>query len=408
MDPRQAQQVFAERLGGAPQVVVRSPGRVNLIGEHTDYNQGRVLPMAIDRALWIAARRRNDRRVLLRSLDFENPAEFDLDPLATARGARPGGAHAGAPAPASADPIAAVRRGWPAYVAGVAWSLAAAGHELCGCEGVIASDVPFDAGLSSSAALELAVARVFAELSGLPWDTVAMAQVARRAENDWVGVDCGVMDQLAAGCGVAGHALLIDCRSLAIEPVPLPPGVAVVVLDTGVRRRLADTEYNLRRRECEAAARYLGVSSLRDLEPERLARMRGLLRERFYNRALHVLTENERALHVARALRAGEATVCGRFLLASHRSLAEDFAVSCPELDAMVRCATRQPGCYGARMTGAGFGGCVVALAESGAAERCRAEAMAAYTAETGRAARGWVCRADEGTSVAHGQPAGL
>jgi len=385
VDLRRLQQVFTERFGGRPDGVVCSPGRVNLIGEHTDYNQGFVLPMAIDRALWIAARPRNDRRVVLWSLDCEAPAELDLDLFTTAHPA----------------PSAAARQGWTAYVAGVAWSLTRAGHRLRGFEGVAGSDVPLDAGLSSSAALEMAVARIFAVLSHLPWDPIAMAQIARRAETEWVGVECGVMDQLTAGCGVQDHALLIDCRSLAIEPVPLPPDVAVIVLDTGVRRRLADSAYNLRRRECDGAARYLGVTTLRDLEPERLARMRGLLRERFYNRALHVLTENERALHVARALRAGEPAVCGRFMLASHRSLAEDFAVSCPELDVMVRCATRQPACYGARMTGAGFGGCVVALAEAAAVEHCLAGALATYQAETGRAARGWVCRAAPGTSVA-------
>jgi galactokinase len=392
VDPEKLQRACAERFGGCPAVVVRSPGRVNLIGEHTDYNQGLVLPMAIDRAIWIAARPRLDRRVVVWSLDFETPAEFDFDALESA--------HGGRSRTARRDPAQALRRGWTDYVAGVAWSLIGAGFELSGFEAVVGSEVPRDAGLSSSAALEMAIARVFAELSGWPWDPAVMAQIARRAENEWVGVECGVMDQLAVGCGVRDHALLIDCRSLIIEPVPLPPDVAVIVLDTGVRRRLADTEYNLRRRECDAAARCLGVDTLRDLDPARLARMQGRLPGCFYGRALHVLTENGRVLHAARALRAGDPSVCGRFMLASHRSLTVDFAVSCPELDAMVRCATRQPGCYGARMTGAGFGGCAVALAETGAAECCRAGAIAAYEAETGRAARGWICRAECGTSA--------
>ncbi len=376
MDASRASQIFRERLGGRPAVVVRSPGRVNLIGEHTDYNQGFVLPMAIDRAVWIAARPRRDRRVVARSLDSERPAEFDLDRPETARD------------------------GWAAYVAGIAWSLAQAGHPLSGWEGIVAADVPPDAGLSSSAALELAVARVFVALSGLAWDPLAMARMARRAENEWVGVACGVMDQLASACGLRDHALLIDCRSLAIEPVPLPAGAVVLVLDTRVSRRLADTPYNQRRQECAAAALRLGVDSLRDLDHGRLEIGRGSLGEVLYKRARHVFTEGERVLLAARALRAGEADAFGRLMLASHDSLAEDFEVSCPELDSMVHCALSQPGCHGARLTGAGFGGCAVALVEAGAAQQCLAGALAAYAGETGRPARGWACRADEGTAV--------
>ena len=376
MDASRASQLFGEHFGSRPAVVVRSPGRVNLIGEHTDYNHGFVLPLAIDRAVWIAARPRSDRRVLARSLDCEHPAEFDLDQVASARS------------------------GWAAYVSGVAWSLAQAGHRLSGWEGLVTSDLPPDAGLSSSAALELAVARVFAALSGLPWDPVALARTARRAENEWVGVACGVMDQLVSACGLRDHALLIDCRSLAMEPVPLPTGATVLVLDTRVSRRLADTAYNQRRQECAAAALRLGVDSLRDLDPVQLERSRGWLDANLYRRALHVITENARTLDGARALRAGEVEAFGRLMLASHRSLAEDFAVSCQELDAMVRCARSQPGCHGVRLTGAGFGGCAVALAEAGAAERCLAGALAAYAGETRRPGRGWVCRADGGTTV--------
>ncbi len=376
MDASRASLLFGEHLGGSPAIVVRSPGRVNLIGEHTDYTQGFVLPMAIDRAVWIAARPRGDRRVLVQSLDCGQRAEFDLDRLASARD------------------------GWVAYLSGIAWSLVEAGHQPSGWEGIIAGDLPLDAGLSSSAALELAAARVFASLSNLPWEPTAMARLARRAENAWVGVACGVMDQLASACGVRDHALLIDCRSLAIEPVPLPAGVAVLVLDTRVPRRLAETAYNERRHECAAAALRLGVDALRDLDRERLESLRGQLEDHLYRRARHVVSENDRTVRAARALQADDVGLAGRLMVASHRSLAEDFEVSCAELDGMVQCALAQPGCHGARLTGAGFGGCAVALVEVGAAERCLADTLAAYARRSGRPGRGWICRADEGTTV--------
>lgn len=376
MDASQVSRHFGDHFGGRPMAVVRSPGRVNLIGEHTDYNQGFVLPMAIDQAVWVAARPRSDRRLRVLSLDVEPPVEFALHRPEAARGT------------------------WAAYVAGVAWSLAQAGHRLTGWEGVVATDLPPDAGLSSSAALELAVARVFAALNDLPWDPIAMAHVARRAENAWVGVACGVMDQLACACGLSDHALLIDCRSLAIEPVPLPAGVVVLVLDTRVPRRLADTPYHRRQQECAAAARHLGGATLRDLDPGCLEARRDVLEENLYKRARHIITENERAIRAAHALRAGEVDAFGRLMLASQRSLVEDFEVSCPALDTMVQCALSQPGCHGARLTGAGFGGCAVALVETGSAQRSLTGALTAYANETGRSGRGWICRADDGTRV--------
>ncbi|MEA3310451.1 MAG: galactokinase family protein, partial [Chloroflexota bacterium] len=206
--------IFAERFDEPPAFLVRAPGRVNLIGEHTDYNAGFVLPMAIDRALWIALRPRSDRRVSVHSLDFDETAEFELDALEQQDA------------------------GWVEYLKGVAWALQEAGYALRGWEGMLSGDVPSGAGLSSSAALELATARAFASVSAFPWDPVEMALLAQRAENEWVGVNCGIMDQLISAAGQAGHALLIDCRSLALTPVPLPPETVVVVLDTNTRRGL--------------------------------------------------------------------------------------------------------------------------------------------------------------------------
>src|ERR671932_1303674 len=249
-DPRDAVlAAFQQRFGHPPTWLARAPGRVNLIGEHTDYNDGFVLPMAIDRAVWIAVRPRDDRRVVVYSLDFGERAGFDL---------------AAEMSSALAD---GTRKGWIEYVHGVAWSLRDAGYPLGrGWDGVATGDVPIGAGLSSSAAMELATARAFAGLGGLAWEPIAMARLAQRAGNEWVGVNSGIMDQLISAAGVAGHALLIDCRSLATRAVPLPTGVAVAVFATATRRGLVDSAYNERRAQCEAAAAFFGVPALRDVD----------------------------------------------------------------------------------------------------------------------------------------------
>jgi galactokinase len=299
---------FEQRFQTPPAFVVRAPGRVNLIGEHTDYNDGFVLPLAIDRAVWIALRPRADRQVLAHSLDFAGSTTFALDDLTRGNG------------------------GWAEYVKGVAWVLHEAGHKLHGWEGVIAGDVPVGAGLSSSAALELAVARAFAAVSDLPWDAAIMARLGQRAENEWVGVRCGIMDQMISAAGRAGHALLIDCRSLHAEAVPFPPGTTVVVLDTATRRGLVDSAYNERRRQCEYAARAFDVPALRDVSSERFEVECGQLDEITRRRARHVVTENERTLQAADAMRRGDAVTLGRLMNASHASLRDDFAVSSREL----------------------------------------------------------------------------
>lgn len=367
---------FAARYGMAPSIVVRAPGRVNLIGEHTDYNDGFVLPLAIDRATWIALRPRADRRLAVDALDFGESDAFDLDALA--------------PKPGS----------WADYVRGVAWALGQHRYALAGWEGVMAGDVPIGAGLSSSAALELAVARAFGAAAGWPWDAARMALVGQYAENQWVGMNCGIMDQMISAAGVAGHALLIDCRSLATTPMPLPASTAVAVLDTTTRRGLVDSAYNERRAQCEAAARYFGVAALRDVNAAQLEAARPDLPPLTYRRARHVVAENHRVLQARDAMRAGDAAALGRLLDASHVSLRDDFEVSSPALDAIVAAARAHPACLGARMTGAGFGGCAVALVAADAAHDFAQATAAAYAAATGMQPKVYLSQPSEGASI--------
>jgi galactokinase len=367
---------FEQRFRTPPSFVVRAPGRVNLIGEHTDYNDGFVLPLAIDRAVWIAMRPRADRNVQVHSLDFTDSTTFSLDHLARSNG------------------------GWTEYVKGVGWILQEAGHTLRGWEGVMAGDVPVGAGLSSSAALELAVARAFAALSNLPWDATAMARLGQRAENEWVGVRCGIMDQMISAAGRAGHALLIDCRSLQSEAVPFPAGTTVVILDTATRRGLVDSAYNERRAQCESAARAFGVAALRDVTLARFVAEADRLDEVTRRRARHVVTENERTLRAAESMRRGDAAGLGRLMNASHDSLRDDFAVSSRELDAIVDCGQAHPACFGIRMTGAGFGGCAVALIRSEQVHEFTSTVADRYQSITGLAPVLYVSAATDGAAV--------
>jgi galactokinase len=374
--PDRAAAAFQAQWGGEAALLVRAPGRVNLIGEHTDYNEGFVLPMAIDRAVWIALRPRKERRVAVHAVDFGGTLDFGLPTI-----------EKGGPA-------------WGEYVKGVAWSLIEAGHTLAGWEGVVAGDVPIGAGLSSSAALEVAAARAFAAAAGLAWEPLAMARITQRAENDWVGVPCGIMDQLVSITGVAGHALLIDCRTLEISPVPLPAGAAVVVLDTGTRRGVAASAYQERREQCRQAARFLGAASLRDVTLQDLARASTALSETTLRRARHVVAEIERTRLAAQALQRGDAIEVGLLMNASHASLKEDFEVSSPELDAIVAASRRRPDCLGARLTGAGFGGCAVALVREGDLEGFASEVRDGYRSMSGREARITVCTPAAGAEV--------
>ena len=373
-----ALEAFQRCFGAPPSFLVRAPGRVNLIGDHTDYNDGFVLPMAIDRAAWIALRPRTDGRVAIQSLDLDEGAEF---PVAgpTERGAL---------------------GGWIEYLRGIAWVLREARHAVRGWEGVVAGDVPVGAGLSSSAALELAAARAFCAVGGWGWDATAMARLAQRAENEWVGVNCGIMDQLISAAGRAGHALLIDCRSLDTRPVPIPRSAAVVVLDTGTRRGLAQSAYNERRADCQRAAARFGVPALRDVDLAVFTAGAPQLDDVTRRRARHVVTENARTRAAAAALARGDVTDTGMLMNESHASLRDDFEVSCRELDVMVALAQSDEHCHGARMTGAGFGGCAVALVVREAAPVFSERVAAAYARAVGRPAAVYVCEPSAGASV--------
>ena len=368
---------FRARFGEEPAALVRAPGRVNLIGEHTDYNDGFVLPMAIDRAVWVALRPSAGRHVRVYASDMDEWAAFDLDALT--RGS-----------------------GWAEYLKGVAWAMQEAGLELAGWEGVVGGDVPRGAGLSSSAALEMATARAFYQVSSFSWDPVLIARCGMRAENGWVGANTGIMDQLVSAAAVEGHALLIDCRSLELTPVALPAGTSVVVLDTMTRHSHTDSGYNQRRAQCEAAARQLGVAALRDATLDLLEEGRATLDEVVFRRARHVITENERTLAAAAALRQGDATRFGSLMVASHASLRDDFEVTNEALDVMVECARGRAGCLGARMTGGGFGGSVVALVEASTAEGFMAAATACYQEATGVTPTAHLCRPSAGATMVH------
>ncbi len=368
-----------------------------------------MLPLAIDRAVWIALRPRDDRRVAVYSVDYNQAREFSLDDL---RG------------------INNEKAGWIEYLKGTAWSLQDAGHRLAGWEGVMQGDVPLGAGLSSSAAVEMATARALAAAGNLDWNPAKMAKLGQRAENKWVGVNCGIMDQLISAAGRANHALLIDCRSLETQPVPFPPGTAVVVLDTSTRRGLVDSAYNQRRAQCEAAAKFFGVSVLRDVTMEQFQEKTGgadipakaggadipvcqprcnssgrqeclpHLDDVTRRRALHVIGENDRTVQAAEAMRRGDAVETGRLMNESHRSLRDDFEVSSDALNAMVECAKAHAACYGARMTGAGFGGCAMALICANAADEFVAKTAAAYEKKTGHKPAVYVCQATNGAEI--------
>jgi galactokinase len=379
----QVSAAFAERFGRSPRWIVRAPGRVNLIGEHTDYNDGFVLPVAIDRAIWIAAVARDDSRVTVHSLDYDERGEFSLDGLSTEDGS-----------------LNNQGSGWIEYLKGTAWSLQSAGHELSGWEGVLKGDVPLGAGLSSSAALEVATARAFAAVGGLEWDPIRMAKLGQKAENQWVGVNCGIMDQLISAAGREGHALLVDCRSLETRPVPFPPGVAVIILDTSTRRGLVDSAYNERRAQCEAAAEFFGARALRDVDQQTLQAKASDLNETVLRRARHVITENDRTLAAVDAMGNGDLDTLGRLMIESHVSLRDDYEVSSDALNAIVDSANAQAACFGARMTGAGFGGCAVAIVESGAADTFSQTVAADYEKQTGHTPTLYVCQASNGAQV--------
>jgi galactokinase len=381
---------FVRRFAREPEGLAVAPGRVNLIGEHTDYNEGFVLPVAIDRTVIAAFSARSDRQVRVHSAEFDEEDGFPLDDIERLKGDV-----------------------WSNYVRGVAAVLQEAGYRLTGLDMAIQGDVPVGAGLGSSAALEVAVLGAFqhaAELSIEPRDQALLAQ---RAENEFVGVGCGIMDQMASVMSRRDHALLIDCRSLETEAVPLKlaaHGLKIVVAHTGVRRALSDSAYNQRRQECsravEVLAKVIGarpVGALRDITSQDLAAHGGSLGEALGQRVRHVVSENERVVRAVEALRRDDLRAFGQLLYASHQSLALDYEVSSPELNLMVELARGMEGVVGARMTGAGFGGCTVNLVRQEAVDDFGREVLEVYCGRTGLPAEMHVCRAADGLGIIAG-----
>jgi galactokinase len=349
-----AAQRFEQRFGEKPQAIAFAPGRVNLIGEHTDYNEGFVLPIAIELGVYCAGSLATGALVQAASAQFsDEPAAFPL-------GAEPS------------------KPRWHRYLAAILAELAEGGMKPSGLRLFFSSDLPLETGVSSSAAFAVCTSTLVAGLLGRSWDDeVALARLCQRAENR-AGVMSGLMDQMASAACVAGHAMLLDGRDLTYSHVPVPSDAAFLVGDTGVKRALADSRYNERRSECEQAAVLCGVASLRDLTPARLVALRSSLPDILYRRTRHVVEENERVLRFAGALRTANLELAGRLLSESHRSLRNDYEVSCPELDAMAE-AFMQAGALGARMVGAGFGGSAIALAETSKSELVLAAAGDLY-----------------------------
>ena len=372
---------FRERYGREGRLF-RAPGRVNLIGEHTDYNGGFVLPMTIERETVVAAAPREDRSVNVYSLNRGEAARFDLDtPGETRRGL------------------------WLDYVEGVARALESRGLSLHGADLMILSDVPVGAGLSSSAALEVATGLALSEVSGQPVGRVQLALAGQQAEHTYVGTMCGIMDQFVSALGREGHALLIDCRALEASPVPLDStDAAIVITDTGVKHELSSSAYNERRAECEQGVRILrkflpGVEQLRDVSLEDFRRYAGRLPEVVCRRCRHVVTEDARTLEAADALRRGCLEEVGRLMRRSHESLRDDYEVSCAELDFLAETAWGLAGVLGSRMTGGGFGGSTVSLVRRDRLEEYERAISAQYTRRFGHAPTIYVSDAGGGAN---------
>ena len=366
---------FSRRYDGASPRIFRAPGRVNLIGEHTDYNDGYVMPCAIDFATYVAAAAREDRKLRVASMNFAGEYEFDLD-----------------------NPTADAAESWARYVQGVALILERDGFRLTGANLLIDSTVPIGAGLSSSAALEISNGFALASIAGAKIEKWALAKIGQRAEHEFAGVRSGIMDQFASVFGTANHALFLDCRSLDWQPIPLS-SAQFIICNTKTKHDLADGEYNKRRADCEQAAALLGHKSLRDVTINEFNEKGNDLPERLLRRARHVITENVRVLAAVNSLKNGDLTKFGRLMNASHESLRMDYEVSSDELDLMVEIVRRQTGVLGARMTGGGFGGCTVNLLEAKASDEFIETVSAEYKGATGITPEIYVCRAAAGVS---------
>ena len=374
--------VFQNSFGCEPDLYVRAPGRVNLIGEHTDYNDGFVLPCAIDYETVVALQRRDDDKVVVVAADYANQRdEFSLSQ----------------PIEAHADQL------WSNYIRGVVQYLLEKGLSLKGLNMVVSGNVPQGAGLSSSASLEVAIGQAFNDAYQLGLTPAAIALNGQEAENKFVGCNCGIMDQMISASGEKDHALLLDCRSLETRLVKMPDDLAVLIVHSNVKRGLVDSEYNTRRAQCESAARYFGVKALRDVTLEQLqqAAEQGKLEPVVYQRARHVITENERTLAAADALEAGDLEKMGVLMAESHISMRDDFAITVPAIDTLVEILQQHIGNDGgARMTGGGFGGCVVALLRPAQVDTVIAAVEAEYPAKTGLKPTCYVCKASDGAGI--------
>lgn len=381
-DPIHLQEEFRARFGTTA-TIYRAPGRVNLIGEHTDYNDGFVLPAAIEFYCWVAAAQRSDKKLVIHSENLNETVEANLESISPAARGR-----------------------WSNYPVGVAWALEGAGMGLRGANLLVASDVPLGSGLSSSAAIEVGVGFALLQQSGLAVDLSQLARLCQKAENEFVGARVGIMDQFVSCHGRASRALLLDCRSLEYKLVKLPPGLQLVICNTMVKHEIGSSQYNVRRAECEEGVRALskvlpGIRALRDVTLAQLETHRALLNATVYSRCRHVVSENDRVQSAVRALATGDISSLGPLMRESHRSLRNDYQVSCKELDLMVEIAATQPGVIGARMTGGGFGGCTINLVESTAVDTFKRNVAAKYLAQTGLRSEIYVSPAADGVQQA-------
>jgi galactokinase len=373
-------EIFEQQFGYPATVTIKAPGRVNLIGEHTDYNDGFVLPCAIDYETVIACAQRNDRQIRVVAADYDNQEDlFSLD-----------------------DPILSSKTlPWANYVRGVVKHLLQRNKEFSGADMVISGNVPQGAGLSSSASLEVAVGQALKSLYDLPLDGVALALNGQEAENQFVGCNCGIMDQLISALGKQDHALLIDCRSLETRAVSMPKDAAVVIINSNVKRGLVDSEYNQRREQCETAARFFGVKALRDVTQAQFDAVANELDPVVSRRARHVISENARTLAAADALAAGDLQKMGQLMAESHASMRDDFEITVPPIDKLVNIVKNVIGERGGvRMTGGGFGGCIVALIPESLVDDVRSAVAREYPEQTGLKETFYVCTASQGAGV--------
>ncbi|MFI8415440.1 galactokinase [Serratia sp. NPDC078593] len=375
------QRVFTECFGYAPTLTVQAPGRVNLIGEHTDYNDGFVLPCAINYQTVIASAKRDDRQIRVLAADYDKQQDcFSLD--------RPIAHHP--------------ELLWTNYVRGVIKHLQQRNADFGGADLVISGNVPQGAGLSSSASLEVAIGQAMQALYQLPLDGVALALNGQEAENQFVGCHCGIMDQLISAMGRQDSAMLIDCRTRETRAVPMPKNVAVVIINSNVKRGLVDSEYNTRRQQCEDAARFFGVKALRDVRPAQFFSMQHEMDPLVAKRARHVITENDRTLAAAEALAAGDITLMGKLMAESHASMRDDFQITVPPIDSLVEIVKNVIGERGGvRMTGGGFGGCIVALMPQALVASVRTTVQREYRKQShGLQETFYVCTASQGAGL--------